>query len=157
MNPIDKLREHTESDGIKLTCHDGTLVWGTITMGDLRAILAEHDRLTAENVNLRTQVSDMDAELEAHATDRVNQRAEVIRLTADDLLLRRMLWLRHGCQGLYGDDGEMQCGSCFIDFKREPIQQIDRRLREIGLRKMVAESCTTPLTTPPASDTLAGT
>lgn len=31
-----------------------------------------------------------------------------------------MLWLRHGCpiSALYGDDGEMQCNKCGIDFKR---------------------------------------
>lgn len=36
------------------------------------------------------------------------------------LRLRKLLWLRHGCEvsALYGDDGEMQCSSCGIDFKR---------------------------------------
>ena len=35
--------------------------------------------------------------------------------------IRKMLWLRHGCSipALYGDDGEMQCSKCAIDFKRD--------------------------------------
>ncbi len=51
---------------------------------------------------------------------------------ADLKALRRMLWLRHGCAGLYGDDGEMQCGKCLIDFRRDPVIQIERRFLEIG-------------------------
>ena len=35
--------------------------------------------------------------------------------------IREYLWLSHGCCGLYGDDGEMQCSSTypFIDFRRD--------------------------------------
>lgn len=41
--------------------------------------------------------------------------------------MRRLLWLRHGCPvtALYGDDGEMQCNACIIDFKRLTADQID--------------------------------
>lgn len=58
--------------------------------------------------------------------------ASVRELEAEEALLRRLLWLRHGCpvQTLYGDDGEMQCGTCGIDFVRataETIQAIWRR------------------------------
>ncbi len=49
----------------------------------LPAILDEIQRLTAALANRDKQIADMDAELEAHATDRVNQRAEVARLTAE--------------------------------------------------------------------------
>ena len=33
---------------------------------------------------------------------------------------RHLLWINHGCPlaALYGDDGEMQCGNCLVDFKR---------------------------------------
>lgn len=42
--------------------------------------------------------------------------------------LRELLWLRHGCSisALYGDDGEMQCGACLIDFKRASAEDIER-------------------------------
>jgi hypothetical protein len=49
-------------------------------------------------------------------------------LKGDTAKLRELLWLNHGCVGLYGDDGEMQCGKCLIDFKRDTPQLIDRKL-----------------------------
>ncbi len=51
--------------------------------------------------------------------------------------LRRTLWLNHGHQGLYGDDGEMQCnmGGCMIDFKRLPWKEILERLYVQRLRE----------------------
>lgn len=36
-----------------------------------------------------------------------------------EMKLREYLWVNHGCSvgSLYGDDGEMQCSNCVIDFK----------------------------------------
>lgn len=50
-------------------------------------------------------------------------------LQESEFSLRRMLWLRHGCplSALYGDDGEMQCNACMIDFRREAAFEIERR------------------------------
>ena len=52
------------------------------------------------------------------------------RIPIEDALqmLRRVLWLSHGHNMLYGDDGEMQCGRCGLDFKRDPVQVIEQRL-----------------------------
>lgn len=47
----------------------------------------------------------------------------------DEKILRGLLWLHHGCQGLYGDDGEMQCAACMIDFKRDSVAEIERKLK----------------------------
>lgn len=58
------------------------------------------------------------------------------RADKENLVLRRMLWLRHGCNALYGDDGEMQCGACLIDFKRLPAEDIEARFLSIGLAKL---------------------
>jgi len=33
----------------------------------------------------------------------------------NEIMLRRELWASHGHAGIYGDDGEMQCGECGID------------------------------------------
>ena len=43
--------------------------------------------------------------------------------------LRREWWINHGhgYHSLYGDDGEMQCGRCLVDFKRDPLE----RLKEV--------------------------
>jgi hypothetical protein len=52
---------------------------------------------------------------------------------------RRLLWLHHGCSinELYGDDGEMQCHACLIDFKRLPVDEIESIWAEQGFRRMM--------------------
>ena len=47
--------------------------------------------------------------------------------------LRELLWFNHGCPpgALYGDDGEMQCGACRLDFKRDEVERIEARFVEI--------------------------
>jgi len=59
------------------------------------------------------------------------------KLEAENSILRRLLWLRHGCPfpALYGDDGEMQCNVCMLDFKRDSAKRIERKFQEIGLQK----------------------
>ena len=51
--------------------------------------------------------------------------------------LRQLLWLRHGCgiMHLYGDDGEMQCSRCLIDFKRDSPEAIKQRFVQLGIEK----------------------
>lgn len=63
---------------------------------------------------------------------RAAARAEGAR---EELELRKLLWLRHGCSGLYGDDGEMQCSACLIDFKRMSAREIGDRWRTINAIK----------------------
>ena len=53
----------------------------------------------------------------------------------DNMALRQMLWLRHGCplSCLYGDDGEMQCNCTnrhhkSIDFLRDSVDDIRFKL-----------------------------
>lgn len=70
--------------------------------------------------------------------ERIAARLE--QLEADDKRWRRLLWLRHGCEGLYGDDGEMQCGMCRMDFKRDDPESIERRWRERGLASLRGET-----------------
>ena len=57
---------------------------------------------------------------------------------SEEQLLRKLLWIRHGCpvNALYGDDGEMQCSVCGIDFKRNPAQSIEQRFVEINEPKL---------------------
>ena len=52
----------------------------------------------------------------------------------DEHVLRRLLWLRHGCPGhaLYGDDGEFQCSACMIDFLRASPADIEARFIQIS-------------------------
>lgn len=55
--------------------------------------------------------------------------------------LRQLLWLRHGCNitSLYGDDGEMQCNKCMIDFKRDKPFDIKKRFVQLGIDKVKRE------------------
>ena len=53
--------------------------------------------------------------------------------------LQKLLWLRHDPEhfaGLYGDDGEMQCGACGLDFRRMDAKQLAANWQEMGLRKL---------------------
>lgn len=56
---------------------------------------------------------------------------------AENKILRRLLWIRHGCPfaALYGDDGEMQCGICVLDFKEDSAQKIEETFRRLGMEK----------------------
>ena len=52
--------------------------------------------------------------------------ATMLESLQSDQKLRRLLWLWHGHDGLYGDDGEMQCMKCGgLDFKRAAIADIE--------------------------------
>lgn len=59
----------------------------------------------------------------------------------DNKKLRELLWLRHGCSisSLYGDDGEMQCGHCLIDFKRLSALEIEEAFIQMNMRRFVVE------------------
>ena len=59
---------------------------------------------------------------------------DYLKLAKENEQLRKILWLRHGCSisKLYGDDGEMQCSFCRIDFKRDPLQRIQEGILYAG-------------------------
>lgn len=60
----------------------------------------------------------------------------------DEKMLRKLLWLRHGCSisSLYGDDGEMQCSACLIDFRRDSVSAIQERFHVLGREQWIASS-----------------
>jgi hypothetical protein len=55
-------------------------------------------------------------------------------LLAENLILRKEYWMLHcnmvghDLSALYGDDGELQCSSCDLDFKRDDIYEIVHKL-----------------------------
>lgn len=61
---------------------------------------------------------------------------------AGEMILRRMVWLSHGCDpiALYGDDGEMQCGQCCIDFKRLTPAEIQNARFWAGHARMLKQA-----------------
>jgi hypothetical protein len=66
------------------------------------------------------------------------QAAEMVRIADDgepadppwlvEYELRKIMWLTHGHYGIYGDDGEMQCGECIpfgcYDYKNAPLADV---------------------------------
>lgn len=69
------------------------------------------------------------------------ERNRCKKIDTENMILRYLLWLRHGCSphALYGDDGEMQCGSCMIDFKRDSARRINEQFAIMGMKKLKKE------------------
>lgn len=59
-------------------------------------------------------------------------------LSEDEKELRRMLFWAHGSMGhgLYGDDGERQCNTCFCDFKRDTVAQLKSKMDNYQMRRI---------------------
>jgi hypothetical protein len=57
-----------------------------------------------------------------------NLASFIEELNEAELAARYILWSSHGHDGLYGDDGEMQCVKCapygLTDYKREPLTKV---------------------------------
>ena len=55
----------------------------------------------------------------------------------DMMILRKFMWVNHGCHpcALYGDDGEMQCGACGLDFKRMSVTKLHESIVTKNLKK----------------------
>jgi len=55
---------------------------------------------------------------------------KIVKLIKENQQLRKYIWLNHGCEitSLYGDDGQMQCGKCMIDFKNWDVDIIIKNL-----------------------------
>jgi hypothetical protein len=95
------------------------------------------DRTTEEGAQIISMgLEDLTKCLAEAETDLSSCVAERDALLVDTMALRKMVWLSHGCVGIYGDDGEMQCGKCVIDFRRDPVDEINRRLMLLRVAAM---------------------
>lgn len=56
--------------------------------------------------------------------------------------LRELIWLKHGCSvaSLYSGDGEMSCGYCLLDFKRDSVEDIEARFCQMAMQRFVIEA-----------------
>jgi len=66
-------------------------------------------------------------------------------LRDENTILRRLLWINHGHTGMYGDDGEMQCGEClseygFWDWKRTSAREIEEKINVANTIKKGGEA-----------------
>lgn len=59
-------------------------------------------------------------------------------LEEENRTLRYLLAVGHDSVShrIYGDDGELQCPVCHIDFVRDPAKDIKRKLEESGMREL---------------------
>ena len=90
----------------------------------VKAVAAENDAsvLMGEIERLKTALAGINAEWIDRCRRFRKQDADEYESQLAEL--REAIWLNHGCQGLYGDDGEMQCSKCMIDFKRDSLEKI---------------------------------
>lgn len=63
-------------------------------------------------------------ERERDTARHVAREAQRLARSQAEEVYRRTLWLSHGHDGLYGDDGEMQCSRCRCDYKRAPLDEV---------------------------------
>lgn len=81
--------------------------------------------------------------LPAHGRETTKNKGRVVydktELLEENLLARKLLWLHHGCpsSALYGDDGEMQCHACLIDFRRASFSDIEYCWSDPGIRALM--------------------
>jgi hypothetical protein len=56
--------------------------------------------------------------------------SEIDKIKGENAELRKIWWLNHGCSisSLYGDDGELQCSNCMIDFQRDTFEEITDKI-----------------------------
>lgn len=66
-------------------------------------------------------------------------RAQRDELQEENKRLRKWLWLVHGSpvHSLYGDDGEMQCSDCGLDFKRDSVEHLEEVVRAKNMARLV--------------------
>lgn len=70
---------------------------------------------------------------------KLTEAEELIQLREDAKWLRKQLWLTHDPKhfsSLYGDDGEMQCARCMLDFRRNSIGRIKEVLYANTMRRV---------------------
>ena len=68
----------------------------------------------------------------------MRMQEELARLRADNRLLRYLLAMAHNSAThlIYGDDGELQCGACLVDFVRDPASTIHKKIKDARLREI---------------------
>lgn len=68
------------------------------------------------------------------ALDPWSLRHNLPPMTDAERIARTLMWLHHGCQQLYGDDGEMQCG-CLVDWRRGDLLALEQHFMATNLRR----------------------
>lgn len=66
-------------------------------------------------------------------------------MTAEELMLRRLLWLHHGhvfeVAEMFKESGGMICGQCQLDFRFDSLQRIEAVLTDNSLYEVAKHCC----------------
>ncbi len=62
---------------------------------------------------------------------------ESVSIPKTERKLRELLFAEHSCAGKYGDDGERQCAECVIDFLRDPVDEIERKIQSRNFQRQM--------------------
>lgn len=93
------------------------------------------DRAYRDGGDGARRIDRITAEYNRARKERDTAQKQLAQSQQENKELRKWLWLRHGHDALYGDDGEMQCGRCVLDFKRQPVAEIADRFQADSLAK----------------------
>ena len=90
--------------------------------------------LEARVEDLQAQIAVKDHAIKGLYKLSIQDERELAEERARLMLMRKLLWLRHGhpVSALYGDDGEMQCAACCLDFKRQEPAEIEAAFERQG-------------------------
>lgn len=140
-NPNEIARQREEFVWRVFNEREGALAKAYHERDSLRDQIAESIKLIAEHftgphAGLVDYVRNL---LQAFISERNNCLILEGRLAEMEMRYRRKLWLGHGHKVLYGDDGEMQCGICLVDFKRAKIERLEGIIENLALQRLIGE------------------
>lgn len=99
------------------------------TLREIRTALLEQQEALKQQPNAHL----------VHGTEHehTEQEGAGVAPPALELKYRYALFRFHPHDMKYGDDGEMQCNHwlCLIDFRRDPLPELERKLAEFDLRR----------------------
>lgn len=97
---------------------------------------ATDEQIAEWKIDIKSVASRRRCQIEALIA-RIEQQEETIRRL--DGRYRYMMWISHGHSGLYGDDGEMQCGLCAkygcYDYKNALLAEVEAAYQKANLER----------------------
>lgn len=97
------------------------------------------DRAESELLRLRGELTNAQEKCTTASGDYIKAERELKALREQ---MRQLLWTSHcgstHISNLYGDDGEMQCARCGLDFKRQPLEELQKRCYEENMKRIHA-------------------
>lgn len=120
-----------------------------------KSMLAEHEQIMSERDDF-SERAEKEREDALNAKELAESKLASLSALARgedpalEMELRQLMWLSHGHLGLYGDDGEMQCGSCSKygcwDYRNGPLDEV-RKAYQAACHERMAKHLNPPPST----------